>query len=297
MRASKTDEQHALIKLRELLKLSQRNLVAGFSGPYIGSVERGRAKVSRKLSEAIRKEHGAWIQPGFDVTDVYEAFGPEWEQEQHVVKKMSEGKVLFTGDYKSGEDLRAALQREEEGLAGKKSVHAVHVMPGKLTLKRYSEDSKAEYLSHRMRHEEDPKRHRLEKQKLNVLVEMLLDMSPDYESELKMYRSLSTAIEQVIAKHDLKDKVKAAYEARIQSLLDLFPGFEGAKKVNVIAVTKLMHRQKTPMDTPPKSDSFIDALVTPQDFELFKDWSREAMDKETWLRIYDEASEAARGED
>lgn len=291
-------DEHALVKLRSILGISQRKLLEGFSGPYIGSVERGKAKVSTKLSGAIRAKYGAYIQPGYGATDVYEAFGSEWEQSQHCIERLQRGPVVLAGRCGDSVQVEARLTELSHELAGNKSVHDLYVMEGGLKLNAYGEDSYRRFKKHRaeqsLPHASTnlPKQ---EQQKLAMVQEILIGLDQSAEQKLTLYSRLKEALDLVIKDLGIEGMVREAYETRLLSIGGVFPEYtrDPVFRSHLLGVAGLdaFHHPGVSKDR----ESIIDSMKTPVSFEYARDWSAEGMDAGTWQYLYHQTCDSLEG--
>lgn len=292
MTESNAKDQHALVKLRKIVGVSQRNLHPSFTSPYIGAVERGKSKLSKRFSEALMEKYGAWIAPGLGATEVYQAFGEEWNAAQDVVREQKTSTILKASDYGDTSEILATCRELEANLVRKKSVRGLRIVASEPPLKPYTYES---YERHRQKKVPEPVGVSPgEREKLHQLLDIVLILGSSGEQSLSLSNEVSNALSQVIESNGLEKVVKKEYECKASSILDLFPaknekGLGFASRL--LEAAKLQGAPSFPGRE--RGESFIDSLPTFVSYENFRDWSRSSMDMGQWEMLLDEAEATA----
>lgn len=299
-------ELHALTKLRAIVKRPMRGFLKEISSSYIGVVEKGSA-VSEKLSDAIVKEYGAWIAPGENGTEVYQAFGKEWEAYQRERKLYARGTVLYAEEYESAESLLSRIKEVRKQLGGKKVRREIWIVPRRpLALREYTTDSYEAFKknSEGKRDESVLLKRKFsswvnkEVKKMIEIMNLIGEVGGD-EARVEMFKALQGTLDQQIKKKELGGLIKKQYETHLHSLLDLYPSTKDEKGYYTMAA-----ELDTDVDSNVDGSNYLDLaedkasfragsligeLPAPMSFENFKDWGQSGMEADQWERIYDEA--------
>lgn len=300
------EKKHSIVQLREILGKSQRNFLEDVSGTYIGAVERGRSKVSVALSEKILETYGAWIAPGQDTGEIFEAFGPEWQQAQKEVEGWKKGEILFAGDYSAPDLLANAIDKEEKRLKSKKTVKSIWLMSGRSPhLKIYGEGSYERFLAQEGGTNENLHAGHVREKGWQQLMELMKIawecIGDDQEAELRLFLSLRNALHKTMQENEgLERKVKARYMWKLESIMEFCPGpyngiFKDAAELNescgfpsqiLYGNSAEVNEMLAKLGCDPDMMSFFDSLPVPVSYENFKDWRASGMGVDEWREYY-----------
>lgn len=285
------------------MKMSQRGFLAkdhakeGVSGPYIAAVESGKSKVSPDLSTLLINRYGAWLEPGRDTADVYEAFGDTWEQNLHIIRASMKGPIFFADEYSSDSELRAAIEVKQQELARLKSVQNIRVFPGNAPrFNEYTEDS---FQKFKLKPRTDPfslddidhlPQRSSEHEKFHEVIKLIAEISP---SDLG---KIVAAVDSVIdgADSELKKKLIHLYEERRTGVSKVFPWYrEGFKEQYLENAAEVQQKGRSRKSRGfINQDSFIDGLTTPESFKNYGEFGKYGIEAEKWLELQEAVCEA-----